>query len=165
MKQTVIVYGSTTGTAEDLAGRIGVALGCDNVVNVCNLTADMVAANDNLVLGSSTWGAGEMQDDWYDGVRLLKDCDLTGKTVALWACGDSASYADTFCDAMAELKRELEGKGVKFVGQTPTDGYSFVSSASVEGNEFVGLALDEMNESDQTDERIAAWAARIKSEL
>ena len=32
-----------------------------------------VASHENLLLGTSTWGAGEMQDDWYDGVKTSPD--------------------------------------------------------------------------------------------
>mgnify|MGYP000738490262 CR=1 FL=1 len=32
MKKTVIIYGSSTGTCEDLAGRIGTRLGVDDVI-------------------------------------------------------------------------------------------------------------------------------------
>jgi flavodoxin I len=31
-------------------------------INVQDLTADVVKANQNLILGTSTWGAGELQD-------------------------------------------------------------------------------------------------------
>ena len=27
---------------------------------------------------------GELQDDWYDGIDVLKSADLSGKTVALF---------------------------------------------------------------------------------
>ena len=63
MKKTVIIYGSSTGTCEDLAGRIGAKLGVDNVINVTDLDDSVIANNDNLILGTSTWGAGEVQDD------------------------------------------------------------------------------------------------------
>ena len=65
-----------------------------------NLQRLLVNEYDVLVLSSSTWGAGELQDDWYDGVNVLKKCDLSHKYVALFGCGDSDSYSDTFCDAI-----------------------------------------------------------------
>ena len=58
MKTTVIIYGTSTGTCEDLAGRIGAKLGVDNVINVTDLDASVLADNENLILGTSTWGAG-----------------------------------------------------------------------------------------------------------
>ena len=47
------------------------------------------------------------------------------------------------------------------MGAVPTDGYTYIDSASVVDGKFVGLALDEDNESDKTDGRIAAWVAGI----
>lgn len=71
MKKTIVVYGSSTGTCEEIANTIGEKLGVD-VINVADLTADVIAANDNLLLGTSTCKAGELQDDWYDGISVLK---------------------------------------------------------------------------------------------
>ena len=51
------------------------------------------------------------------------------------------------------------------VGHVSTDGYTFDESASVVNGEFVGLAIDEDNESDRTDGRIAAWVETIRPEL
>ena len=103
MKKTVIIYGTSTGTCEDLAGRIGAKLGVDNIINVTDMDDSVIADNDNLILGTSTWGAGEVQDDWYDGIKVIKNADLSGKTVALFGCGDSESYPDTFVGGMAEI--------------------------------------------------------------
>jgi flavodoxin I len=93
---------------------------------------------------------------------VLKSSNLQGKTVALFACGDSSSYSDTFCDAMGLIYQEIANSGAIIVGQTPTDGYSFDSSISVVDGKFVGLAIDEVNESNKTDERIAAWVKNIQ---
>lgn len=165
MKKTVIIYGSSTGTCEDLAGRIGSKLGVSDVINVTEADADVIAANDNLILGTSTWGAGELQDDWYDGVELLKSADLSGKTVALFGCGDCESYSDTFVGAMAEIYNAVVEAGATVVGQVSTDGYTFDDSAAVVDGKFVGLALDEVNEDNLTDGRIDAWVAAITPSL
>ena len=165
MKKTVIIYGSSTGTCEELAGRIGTRLGVDDVIGVGDLDDSVIASNDNLILGTSTWGAGEMQDDWYDGVRTLRGADLSGKTVALFGCGDSESYPDTFVGGMGELYQAVVGTGAHVVGAVPVDGYTFDSSDAVVDGHFVGLALDEVNESDKTDARIDAWAAAITPSL
>ena len=45
------------------------------------------------------------------------------------------------------------------------DDYNFEDSEAVIDGEFVGLALDEMNESDKTDERIDAWIESFKAQL
>ena len=73
MKKTIVVYGSSTGTCESIANTIAEKLGVE-AINVSDFNADVVAENDNLILGSSTWGAGELQDDWYDGINVTEEC-------------------------------------------------------------------------------------------
>lgn len=156
MSKTIVVYGSTTGTCESIAQTLGDQLGAE-VINVSDLTANQLAEADNIVLGTSTWGAGELQDDWYDGVNVVKSANLSGKRVALFGCGDSASYSDTFCGGMKELYDAAVAAGATVVGAVPTDGYTFDDSDAVVDGQFVGLALDDVNEGDKTSERISAW--------
>lgn len=156
MSKTIVVYGSTTGTCESIAQTIGDQLGAE-VINVADLTADQLAEADNIVLGTSTWGAGELQDDWYDGVNVVKSANLSGKRVAIFGCGDSASYSDTFCGGMKELYDAAVAAGATVVGAVPTDGYTFDDSDAVVDGQFVGLTLDDVNEDDKTSERISAW--------
>ena len=162
-----IFYGSTTGNTEAAANDIAAALGVDaaNVHNVGETSADTVAQYDTLLLGSSTWGSGDLQDDWYDGVKVLKEADLAGKTVAVFGCGDAESYSDTFCGAMAELYNAAKDSGAKMVGEVSTDGYTFDDSEAVVDGKFVGLALDDVNEDDKTEGRIDAWLEEIKPAL
>jgi flavodoxin I len=164
MSKTIVVYGSSTGTCEAIAEKIASRLGAE-ALNVQELTADTVAANDNLILGTSTWGAGELQDDWYDGIKVLQSADLSGKTIALFGCGDCESYGDTFVGGIGELYAAVKDSGAKIVGAVSTDGYTFDDSAAVVDGQFVGLALDDVNEDDKTDGRIDAWIAQISPNL
>jgi len=41
---------------------------------------------------------------------------------------------------------------------------AFVTSQGLKDGKFVGLALDQNNEDDQTEGRVAAWVERIKGE-
>ena len=102
-------------------------------------------------------------DDWYDAVKVLKKAGLSSKEVALFGCGDSESYCDTFCDGIGVLYEELKGTGCKFIGNhVPTGDYNFSSSTAVVDGEFAGLPLDEMNESDKTEGRIDNWVKSLK---
>ena len=85
MKKTGVFYGSSTGTCEELANQIAEKLGVSStdVHSVDKMTADKIKEYEVLVLGTSTWGDGELQDDWYDGVKVLKSADLSMKFVAL----------------------------------------------------------------------------------
>ena len=46
-----------------------------------------------------------------------------------------------------------------------TDGYTYDGSEAIDGDKFLGLALDEVNEDDKTEERIDAWLEGIKPAL
>lgn len=165
MKKTVIIYGSTTGNAASAAESIAAKLGSDATVKEVSAASKSDLDDfDNIILGSSTWGDGELQDDWYDAVETLKKADLSGKKVALFGCGDSASYTDTFCSAMGIIYEAVAGATVVGKGIS-TDGYSFSNSLAVVDGAWVGCALDEVNESDQTAARIDAWVAKVKAEL
>ena len=164
MNATIVVFGSSTGTCEAIAEKIAQKLGCE-AIDVQNLTADVVNNNQNLILGTSTWGAGELQDDWYDGLKVLQGADLSGKTIALFGCGDCESYGDTFVGGIGELFNALKTSGATFVGAVDIDGYTFGDSEAVVDGKFVGLPLDDVNEDDKTDTRIEAWIAAISPNL
>ena len=164
MGKIAVIYGSTTGTCSDLAERIASKLGAETF-DVSSIDADTINGFDSLVLGSSTWGYGELQDDWYDGVNTLKSAELAGKTIALFGCGDAESYCDTFCDAIGLIYNEIKDSGAKFVGAVSKDDYTFDGSASEVDGMLVGLALDELNDSGNTDSRIEKWVEAIKGEL
>lgn len=167
MKKTAIFYGSTSGNCEGIANRIAKALGLDSsdVYGASELDGSKIASNENLIIGSSTWGCGDLQDDWYDAIEVLRGSDLSGKTVAVFGCGDSCGFSTTYCDAMGALYDAAVGAGANVVGSVSADGYSYDASAAVRNGKFVGLALDEDNESDKTDERISAWVEEIKPAL
>lgn len=65
MKKTGVFYGSTTGTTESVARMIANKLGISSgdVYDVSKLTADVAGSYEALILGKSTWGDGELQDD------------------------------------------------------------------------------------------------------
>lgn len=167
MSKIAIIYGSTTGYCETVAGKIQEAIGKENadIVNVTDLNESVLKDHDVLLLGTSTWGAGDVQDDWFSGIDLLKGADLSGKTVAIFGCGDSASYGDTFCGGMKALYDAVKDKGCKVIGSVPVEGYSFSSSDAVVDGRFVGLPLDEINEEDKTQGRIDAWVKDLNNNL
>ena len=160
-----IFYGSTTGTTGSLAGRIAEELGiaAADVHDVAGMAADAVQRYDCLLLGSSTWGCGELQDDWFGFLEGLKGQDLSGKSVALFGCGDSSMYPDTFCDAVGLIYDGLQDTGCTFVGSYAPAGYGSIASLIVRDGKFVGLAIDE-SDPGKTDERVAAWCGQIKNE-
>ena len=157
--KTGIFYGSTTGTTEAIAEKVGALLGAD-VMSVTDI--DKVEDYEFVIFATSTWGMGDLQDDWIDGLETLKTKNLSGKKVALIGVGDQASFGDTFVDGIATIYEEIKDMGITLVGKTSTDGYDYSESRAAEDDEFLGLVLDENNQSDLTDERINAWVEQVK---
>ena len=163
MKSIGIFYGSSTGTTSDLAQKIASALGVDsaNVMDVANADAAAAAKYDVLLLGSSTWGLGDLQDDWESFLPKLKGENLSGKKVGLFGCGDASSYSDTFCAALGTIKAELANTGCTFIGAYPAEGYSYDETTAEESGQLIGLCVDDANESDQTEARMERWIAAM----
>ena len=158
-----VIYGSAMGNTESAANIIADKLGVSNVLNIADIDADKINSYDKLICGTSTWGSGDLQDDW-DGFDF-SGLSLSGKVVAVFGMGDSESYSDTYCGGMGKLAQNLKDAGATLVGEVSTDGYNFEASDAVVDGKFVGLALDNDNQEDQTEARIDAWIAQIKPQF
>ena len=118
-----------------------------------------------MILGVSTWGVQDLQDDWNDFYPKLEKMDLSGKTIAIFGMGDASIYPSSFVDAMGILYEIVVSKGATIIGQISTEGYDFEYSRAVVDGQFVGLPLDDDTEPELTDERIAAWVEILKPYL
>jgi len=163
-----LIYGSSMGNTENAAKTIRNLLGGKDAValyEASTASAEAVAKHDKLILGSSTWGDGELQDDMESFLSGLEDGFFAGKTVALFGLGDQEGYGEYFVNAMGHLYDKVTGDGATVVGEWPVDGYDFEESSAVREGSFVGLALDEDNQGDLTEERIALWVEQIRGAL
>jgi flavodoxin I len=124
---------------------------------------------DLFIVGGSTVGADVWQKSadsnlWFEFFKAVEKADLKGKPVAIFGLGDQILYPDHFVDGMKIIKDEFEIAGARLIGRWPIEGYDFTGSDSVEGDEFLGLALDEDQQDEMTDERIDAWVKQISEE-
>lgn len=159
-----IFYGSMTGNTQEVAEKIHTRFGQDaDLYSISDASADTLSAYQYLLLGSSTWGIGELQDDWYDGLEKLDATDLSDKTVALFGTGDPDGYPDSFVDAIGILYEKVIAKGATVVGFWPTEGYEYDASKAEKDGRFVGLVIDENNQSHLTEERIDKWVEELKA--
>ncbi len=162
-----IFYGSTTGNTTNAARAIKNELDCVGEVVLNEISGSNPSAMmdyDLIILGASTWGLGEMQDDWI-GKENLQGVNLEGKKVAVFGTGDQMGFADTFVDAIGILAKAAEQAGANLIGKWSTAGYAFSNSAAAVNGQFLGLALDDDNEAAMTDERIKQWTSQLISEI
>lgn len=139
MGRTSVVFGSTTGMTEAVAGKIASLAGAE-AVNINSADAAAFDA-DLVILGTSTWGVGDLQDDWAARLDEIKPF-LAGKKVAVFGLGDSMGFADTFCVAADTIAAAAKDAGAALAGEV--------------------LKIDDTNEPAQTDSKIAAWLETIR---
>ena len=159
-----IFYGSNGGATETAAEKIKDALDLEaDLHDIANTEMEKFDEYTQIIIGTSTWGEGELQDDWEKCFEDFEDVDFSGKTVAFFGLGDQEGYEENFQDAMGILHDAAVEKGANVVGNGwPTEGYEYEESIAVQDGAFVGLALDEDNQYDESDERIAKWVEMIK---
>lgn len=165
--KTGIFYGSDTGYTEDVAKIMASIIGVDEV-DLCDIGEASVEDFDKyerIIIGLSTWYDGELQSDWEDFFPNLDDIDFTGKTVAIFGLGDQEGYGTWFVDGIGIVYDKIMEKGAKVVGEWATDGYDFDESKAVKNGKFVGLAIDEDNQTHQTEERVNKWLKQISGDF
>jgi len=122
MVKTILIYGSTTGNTEALSEHVAAGLkqaGADvTVKNVADAGVDELASYDAIIFGCSTWGAGELQDDFIDFHDGMDGISLEGKKAAVFGPGDSEDYPDTFCEAVDILEEALKKSGAEIVAES-----------------------------------------------
>ena len=93
--------------------------------------------------------------------RMAQGADASEKFLSLIAVLPGALESD----AIGIIYEDLKDTHCKFCGAVDTAGYTFDSSIAVVDGKFVGLPIDEVNEDNQTEERISAWAEQVKQEI
>ncbi|MDM3872636.1 flavodoxin FldB [Porticoccus sp. W117] len=164
-----LFYGSSTCYTEMTAEKIQRILGEDRV-DVFNIADEPISTTEDyqhLIFGIPTWDFGELQEDWENIWDEIDAVDFSGKTIAIYGQGDQVGYAEWFQDAMGFLWAKLVNLGAKAIGQWPADGFEFGESKALtaDKNHFVGLALDDENQFDLSQQRLESWCEQILREF
>jgi len=164
-----LIYGSDTGNTELVTADLVKLLDKDDVEVV---TVDKVTEKDweshiYYLLGIPTWYDGELQSDWEDYFEEFKKINFTDKKVAIFGLGDQIGYDEWFCDGIGILGKVVIENGGKLLGYTQKDSsYDFDESlALADDSTLYGLALDEDNQPELTEERLKKWVIQIKNEF
>lgn len=167
MKSIAIIFGSSTEHTKEAAERIAELLAdySPALVDIYDGDEEPFQTHDVLILGASTWGVQDLQDDWNDFYPKLEQLDLSGKTIALFGMGDASIYPSSFVDAIGILYEIVVKQGAKVIGQVSPEGYDFEYSRALVNGQFVGLPLDDDYEPELTEERIVNWVEQLKPHL
>ena len=170
MAKVGLFFGSTTGHTEEAAVLIRQELdqyeeGLAQTFNVVRDPVEKMREFPYLILGTSTWDDGELQEDWRSLWFELDRVNLSGKKIAIYGMGDQITYPDSFQDALASMADKIKARGAELVGYWPADGYEFYHSTALEDGKFVGLALDNENQPQLTPKRIKSWVQQIVREF
>lgn len=161
-----LFYGSTTGNTEFAADAIANKFG-DNLSaqSIDRVSKQDIESYNVIIFGISTWNVGELEMTWEEFYPVLDEIDFTSKIVALFGMGDQANYPDTYLDALGILFDKLAERGATIIGEWPIENYNFTDSLAIRDGMFVGLALDQDNQPDLTDQRIDTWVKGLKKVL
>ena len=165
MNKIAILYGTSGGSVESVAKQVqDLFEGNADIYNVLDVSLSEIEDYKYIIVGTSTTGIGDLQDDWEGFLPSFAKIDFTGKKVAIFALCDSASYSTSFAESMKVVYDEIHDK-VEVVGKVPDVGYTYDDSTAVEDGVWVGLPLDEDNEYDLTEERLIKWVEQLKKEF
>ncbi len=173
MQNIGMFFGTETGTTRLIAKKLYKLLGEDiasKPLNVNRITAEEFLRYDALVLGTPSYGVGDipglsagcLERNWEEFLALLGTPDLSGKRIAMFGLGAQERYAERFASSLVALYRVFEGLGAEMIGDWPVDGYSFEYSASVVDGRFVGLVIDQRTQGMYTEARLQAWAEQVR---
>lgn len=167
-----LFYGSDTGCTEVIVQKIIDLVGDERIEELdmsVNKNIELFKTYNCIIIGVPTWYDGDLQSDWLEFYDDFKTIDFTGKTVAIFGLGDQIGYGEYFVDGIGILGEVVMENGGQLIGTTSTEGFDYEESKAEFSHDgetyFMGLALDEDNESDLTDERLEPWISEVLQEF
>lgn len=116
---TIVIYASMSGTTEQMARIIAdelMKVGDSVVVkDAIESYAEELESYDRILIGSYTWGDGDLSDEILAFYEELINTNLTGKVAASFGPGDS-NY-EHFGKAVEILQEALEKQGCHIIAK------------------------------------------------
>ena len=117
--QSIILYGSSTGNTARIAAYVAGAFQAAGieieVKPVSTVELHDLLDYDVIFLGSSTWGAGSLQDAMKPFYFQIDSEVVASKKMAVFGAGDSKSYPRSFCKAVDLLQSKLKSCGAEII--------------------------------------------------
>ena len=165
-----IFVGSSSGVTQAVAEKLEELFEDSELINMEEDYDDLEQFEDFdvLLIGSSTWGQGDPQRDWVDPLYEMEneEPDMSGKKVAFFGAGDQDTHGEEFVTALGKFKDVFTKLGADTnYGTWSKEGYDYKYSFAERDGKLCGLAIDDVNQEDLTEERIEAWAKQVKEEM
>jgi flavodoxin I len=171
MKKVAIIYWPKKGNTEKAARHIHSKFpeGQAELFTIKEINTAEFSLYDAFIIGAPTTGADHWTEAyksvWMDFFFRLSKAGIKGKPFAIFGLGDQILYPYNFVDGMKDIKEEFEKYGAIHYGSWPVKGYEYKDSESIIDGEFIGLALDEDQQPEMTEERVTAWTDMIKKDF
>jgi flavodoxin I len=173
MSKTAVFYSPVGGNVNNVANKLGEMIGNDKVdiIPVKEVESEDLDKYQQIILVGSTVGTDHWKneiivDEWPEFFRKSKETGYENKKVAIVGLGNCVLYPEHFADGMAVLYEEIKKQNGEVLGKVNTEGYDFTDSESLdEDGYFCGLALDEDNEAELTEERLEKWISLLKPDF
>ena len=162
-----LFFGSDTGNTENVSLKIREMLGEETVdlYNFAETEVEALAPYEYILFGAPTWYDGELQSDWEVILPQFDKVDFTGKKVAIFGLGDQWGYGEWFVDAIGIIADKVVERGGTICGHWSLEGYDFDASKASRNGKFLGLAIDEDNQPELTEERLNKWIPQVLKEF
>lgn len=174
MNRIGMFFGTETGSTRLVAKKMQKKLGdelCDKPVNVNRIEPEEMLKYDALILGTPSYGIGEIPGNGVSGcfepnwaeffAKMPENPDFSGKRIAFFSLGAQERYADRFCSSLLPLVEKFKAWGAEVIGDWSTEGYTYEQSAAVVDGRFLGLIIDQRTQGMFTEDRIDSWLAQV----
>ncbi|WP_134704646.1 flavodoxin [Ammoniphilus sp. YIM 78166] len=117
MSTFLMIYASMSGNTEGIAKLIEEGIveagGRVELKEIMDATPQDLLDYEGILLGSYTWGDGELPDEFLDFYEDMNNLDLSGKKVAVFGSGDHAYIH--YCAAVDILETKVKELGAELV--------------------------------------------------
>ncbi|RSK25839.1 flavodoxin [Bacillus sp. HMF5848] len=132
MAKIIIAFASMSGNTEEIADLLKESMGPFNhqidMMEIEHMEVEDLLPYDGILIGSYTWGDGDLPYETEDFYEDLLTLDLTGKRAAVFGSGDRAypkfcAAVDLFEDRLKECNADIIQNGLKveFTPDTPAE--------------------------------------------
>ncbi|MHC5564424.1 flavodoxin [Bacillus spizizenii] len=118
MGKILLVYATMSGNTEAMADLIEKGLQeaeveADRFEAIDIDNAQLFNDYDHIIMGTYTWGDGDLPDEFLDLAEDMDEIDFSGKICAVFGSGDTAY--EFFCGAVDTLEAKIKERGGEIV--------------------------------------------------